>query len=653
MPVVDAPSLSLARNQALMSGSTRHVPIAVRPAVVGKAGQCTGGFVSTKCGGVSWKLRADFAAELLPSLQSAAAGPERDGEIETVKTGPHRTVYRLRASADEYYLKHFRTYHWKGLLVNLVRPTKAESEWRAALRIAELGLPTFEPVALGIARRGGLVADSYLVSRGIHDAVPLDEFATQELRPAVASASVGEEAVRRAELRQALTIAVGELTARLHLAGVEHADFHAANVLVRLEPDGRPRLWLIDLHRVYFRSRLSEDRRYRNLAFLHQFFVGKSTRADRLRFYLAYRRVWQKGSATTRRELSAGHGVAQFARVRAGDGVLNSGEFSYSRNASDLAGRPSFDRDEIALLEKYLAIGAQRGWRRADRAWRRGNRHVKKLDGKDGRCRGLAGLNLAWLKELRNDPERLFAGGSLVWHKQTAKHRIAEVELPDELAAFRGKAFFKCIERFGLWRNWLAQFRDSPVRKAWEYGHALLRRQIDTPRPILCVEQCPTQPRRSYLLTEAVPETTTASEFLDRDWPGMPPEVQIRWLRCHGRRLADQMRRLHDSGFDHRDLKFSNLLVSFGEEDPRIWFLDLDGMRTWRHLPEQRAVQNLARINVSTTAHALGSKSDRLRFLKCYLGQQRARDWKSWWRRIEETSLRKLDMNNRRGRAIH
>ena len=63
-----------------------------------------------------------------------------------------------------------------------------------------------------------------------------------------------------------------------------------------------------------------------------------------------------------------------------------------------------------------------------------------------------------------------------------------------------------------------------------------------------------------------------------------------------------QMRRLHDAGFDHRDLKFANLLVAADPTDPRIWFLDLDGVRVWRRLPARRAVQNLARINVSACA---------------------------------------------------
>jgi tRNA A-37 threonylcarbamoyl transferase component Bud32 len=581
-------------------------------------------FQTMECDGVSWTVRADVAAELLPQLEKCGLRAEFKGKADVVKTGPHRTVYRLQLPSDQFYLKHFRNYHWKGLLINLVRPTKAEAELRAAQRIASLGLPTFEPVAMGCLRRGGMIADSFLVSRGIRDAIPVDEFAAKYLRKVTPPERDRVAITAQCCLRQALATAIGKLCAQLHLAGVEHADFHAANILVRLEGNGEPRLWLIDLHRVYFRNELTDEQRFRNLTFLHQFFAGFSTRSDRLRFYRAYQSVWNEGQGE-RLSNSRNPGVALTSKERA----------------------------EIAVLEGYLESGAEKGWKRADRAFRRGNRHVKKIDSSQARCRGLAALDVSWLKGLRSDPEQLFSGETIVWHKQSAKHRVAEISIPASAGIFFGRAFYKCIERVGLWRNWFAPFRMSPVRKAWEFGHALLRRQIDTPKPILCVEKSQAHPRRSYLLTEAVPNTITAVEFLEKFWPQLSTSQQCEWMLSHARRLAEQMRRLHDSGFDHRDLKFSNLLVSVATDDPRIWFLDLDGMRCWRHLPEQRIVQNLARIGISAQVHGLGTKSDRVRFLKWYLGRHRAADWQSWWRRIEESSARKLALNQKRGRAIH
>ena len=340
-------------------------------------------------------------------------------------------------------------------------------------------------------------------------------------------------------------------------------------------PTGVLSLWLIDLHKVHFRRRLSISQRHANLALLHQFFAGKSSRSDRLRFYPHH----------YRREL---------AELQHGDLIRS----NRALPATFLDELPD-ERAEIAVLEQALCTAAHRGWIRADRAWKRGNRHVRKRDERSVACRGLATLSVSWLEAVRNDPERLFRENLVRWHKQSAKHRVAEVRLPEDSAAPSPSAFLKCIERPGLWRRWLAPFRLSPVRRCWELGHALLRRGIDTPRPILLVERPGNTSRKDYLLTEAVQGAIGVSEFFAGRWTGLNSHERRDWLERHLARFARQMRRLHDAGFDHRDLKFANLLVACDLADPRVWLLDLDGVRVWRRLPARRAVQNLARIPMS------------------------------------------------------
>src|SRR5688572_23498955 len=46
------------------------------------------------------------------------------GIAKTVKTGPHRTVYRLTLSAGSFFLKHYRTPDWQAVLQNMIRPCK-------------------------------------------------------------------------------------------------------------------------------------------------------------------------------------------------------------------------------------------------------------------------------------------------------------------------------------------------------------------------------------------------------------------------------------------------------------------------------------------------------------------------------------------------
>ena len=598
-----------------MSGATLFLPTT---RAEGAAPSRADGFVTIERSGVEWSMRADLVDELARAVGRPAELANAHG-VETVKNGPHRTVYRLPVAGRNFYFKHFRTADARALLQNVVRPSKAEREFEAAGRMARLGLSTFEPVALGRLMRGGIVHDSFLISREIPDVRPLDRLVIDELAPAGRSASVRHVARRQSDLRQKLALALGKLAAKLHHSAVDHADFHAANVLIGIEADNVPELWLIDLHNVRFRRALSKRQRYDNLTLLHQFFAGRSSRADRLRFYRAYRREWRRSTPD-----------------------------SPDNELPD-------ERSEIAELERTLAAGAAQGWLRADRAWRRGNRHVRKLDGASVRCRGLATLDGDWLRMIRDDPERLFRENCVRWHKQTAKHRVAEVRLDFNSA---GKstlpmaAFLKSIEQQSGWRGWLAGFRESPVRRCWELGHALLRRGIDTPRPLLYAERREPRSSRLYLLTEAIPDSLSVPEFMNERWPGLTARQRHGWVTGHLQQLARQLRRLHAAGFDHRDLKFANLLVASDPGDVRIWFLDLDGVRVWHNLPRRRAVQNLARIYVSSLVVDLASHADRLRFLKLYLGSRFSSEWKSWWRHIARVSLVKIIKNRSRGRVL-
>src|SRR5262249_2457690 len=183
-------------------------------------------------------------------------------------------------------------------------------------------------------------------------------------------------------------------------------------------------------------------------------------------------------------------------------------------------------------------------------------------------------------------------------------------------------------------------------------GHALLRRGIDTPKPIMFVERPAPQSARDYLLTEAIPESLGLAEFFVTLWPGMNAAARRDWVGLHLVWRALQLRRLPHAGFDHRDLKFANLLVARDPADPRVWLLDLEGVRVWRRLPARRAVQNLARINVSALVAGIGPKAERLRFLKWYLRESFPADWKWWWRQIARLSREKISDNRRRGRNL-
>lgn len=262
---------------------------------------------------------------------------------------------------------------------------------------------------------------------------------------------------------------------------------------------------------------------------------------------------------------------------------------------------------------------------------------------------------------LHNFPELLFRERVRRWCKQSDGRRVAEVSLPE--AAGERIAFYKCIERSGPIKRLLAPFRRSTVRHAWEIGHAFLRDGIATPEPLDFVDSGTAAQGRQYLLTAAIPDSVTLATFCSVHAPQFSADEFQVWLRGSLQSLADQVRRMHDCRYDHRDLKFDNILVSI-ISPRRTWFLDLDAVRRWprlpawsgrsssRGLPFWRAVQNIARLNVSALLLPMFRHTDRLRFLAIYLGSDFRAEWKWWWRNIARRSQQKQRQNHRRGRPL-
>lgn len=85
-------------------------------------------------------------------------------------------------------------------------------------------------------------------------------------------------------------------------------------------------------------------------------------------------------------------------------------------------------------------------------------------------------------------------------------------------------------------------------------------------------------------------------------------------------RVADEMRRLHESGVYHADLTMKNILMS-GDS---VYIIDLDKAMLLPKRDGRRDMMNLARLNRSVVkllgTRGAVSRTDKLRFLRRYLG---------------------------------
>jgi 3-deoxy-D-manno-octulosonic acid kinase len=128
---------------------------------------------------------------------------------------------------------------------------RAFAEWRLLKDLKRRGLPVPAPVAARY-QRDGLTYRCDLLTRRIPDAISV-------------SASIG-----RRELSQRAWSSVGAAIARLHAAGMDHADLNAHNILF----DAKGEVWVIDFDRG--RLRAPGAWRDRNLERLHRSLIKVS-----------------------------------------------------------------------------------------------------------------------------------------------------------------------------------------------------------------------------------------------------------------------------------------------------------------------------------------------------------------------------------------
>lgn len=213
------------------------------------------------------------------ALARAVLGPTLDPDwllgspaCEVLKLQRRVMVGRVEAGGRVVYVKRYNPYAGHAVVDASLRGSLARRAGAAAARLAALGFGVPRVVAAVEWHAGPLVGRSFFVTEEVAGAVTADRrWRDLAGRPA-----------RRA--RRQLAAALASLFARLHAAGVYHADLKDVNVLVRA--DGS--LVLLDLERVAFGRRVSRARRVKNLMQLDRTLGRAASRTERLAFLRGY-----------------------------------------------------------------------------------------------------------------------------------------------------------------------------------------------------------------------------------------------------------------------------------------------------------------------------------------------------------------------------
>ncbi|VAX40631.1 hypothetical protein MNBD_PLANCTO02-1402 [hydrothermal vent metagenome] len=311
-----------------------------------------------------WQVKENFIDELLKPAGLKMTQWNRNGQLEIIKNGPHRTVYHLKLLSGGYFLKHFKADDKKTKLRQLVTSCRAELEYRAVQRVAELGIPTFETVAIGKQYQftNWGVTDNYLVSKEITNVISVQDYVnnTGHAIPAI--------------VRHQLATKLGDIVGTLHNGGLLHRDLHSDNLLMKITDDQQLHLWLIDLHAVSFVKKISIQQIEKNLSLLIPSFFRHLTKSDFLRFFCSY---WKK---------------------------LHENSLTISQTVTHVS---CSKKEFFSRLIKSFRKTALEIFVKQDKKWSRGNRRLIIANNDNTECRGLANIGKERLIFLRDNPSEI------------------------------------------------------------------------------------------------------------------------------------------------------------------------------------------------------------------------------------------------------
>lgn len=222
-----------------------------------------------------------FRRRWAPPADPFACVAELSGrEFRRVKT---RRTFRVEIDGRGYFVKHHLGVGWgeifKNLLMGKLPVLGALDEYRALVRLKELGVPTMTPAACGCRGRDPAHLESFLVTEELAGMVDLETLSAEWRNDPPPS-----------QLRHDLIRAVAESAGRMHRGGVNHRDCYICHYLTpRKEPDFGKRVYVIDLHRAQIRKRVPRRYLVKDLGGLcFSAFDAGLSRRDALRFIRRY-----------------------------------------------------------------------------------------------------------------------------------------------------------------------------------------------------------------------------------------------------------------------------------------------------------------------------------------------------------------------------
>ena len=475
---------------------------------------------------------------------------------QLIKKNRQRTVHRIERNGQRYFVKTCRIDGLRAWFRDLFRGPKAKLEFENAKKLQVLGISAVEPVAWAGRVWPG---ESTIVTRDVANAIPLADFLTQQF-PSLPS-------VQQRFIRRTLARSLGRYLASLYAARAIHPDPHPGTLLVSFDGHGEATFTLLDVHSVRFSPSIAPNEITENLVLFNRWFILRSSRTDRMRFWTAFR--------------------------------LSSGRLK---------------REDGRTVEQRTVESNLRFWARRFGRYKGENREFQRV--RSGPCRGYAARD-GILESILDNPDSIFERSDVTVLKSSRSSKV--ISFSDETTNGLRRYVFKRIPV----RSWFSPiknlFRISAIYRSWQYGLSLRDRFLPTPRPLMAFHRYRHGlPCEGYLLSEEKCGAVTLDRAVNLT---ANSNDRNRILHAWGERLGELVRTMHDRGMQHGDLKAANILLTVDEASPLtadISIVDLVGAKSSRSITRKERIEDIARLAASFLNSKVVSNPIRWRFLSAY-----------------------------------
>ena len=184
--------------------------------------------------------------------------------------------------------------------------------------------------------------------------------------------------------------------------------------------------------------------------------------------------------------------------------------------------------------------------------------------------------------------------------------------------------------------------RPSRAMREFKASLMLAKNGIRTP-PIIATGRIPVGlfHARNFLITANLENAQSLYLWLCRNMPPGNADT-LRSRRLLIRQLGETVGRMHAAGICHGDLRPGNIFIESVSGQWRFFLLDNERTAKFLRMPRRKVVKNLVQVGMLHDQYL--TRTDRLRFLKCYLRQnpRLKKDYKALATKVFEKTQSRL-----------